>query len=42
DKDRDFHEEVRNAARSLVQTVKLMRQDKLKQPDAVLRDPRQK
>lgn len=35
-------EEVRNAARSLVQAVKLLRRGELKLPDASLIDPRQK
>ena len=34
--------EVRNAARSLVQAVQLLRAGKLLQPDAGLRDPRPK
>jgi multimeric flavodoxin WrbA len=42
DADTAFQEEVRNAARSLVQAVKLMRGGELKQPDAGLRLPRQK
>ena len=42
DKETDFHEEVRNAARSLVNAVGLLRRGELKQPDASLRDPRQK
>ncbi len=42
DRERDFHEEVRNAARSLVSAVKLLRRGELKQPDASLSDPRQK
>jgi multimeric flavodoxin WrbA len=42
DRDRDFHEEVRNAARSLVTAVRLLRRGKLKQPDATLREPRPK
>lgn len=42
DKEKDFQEEVRNAARSLVQAVKLLRRGELKAPDAALRDPRQK
>ena len=42
DQDKDFHEEVRNAARSLTSAVRLLRRGKLKQPDASLRDPRPK
>ena len=42
DQDTDLHEEVRNAARSLVNAVRLLRRGELKQPDASLRDPRQK
>jgi hypothetical protein len=42
DADTAFQEEVRNAARSLVQAVKLMRHGELKQPDAGLCAPRQK
>jgi hypothetical protein len=42
DADADFQEEVRNAARSLVQAVKLMRRGELKQPDEALRPPRPK
>ena len=42
DREEDFQEEVRNAARSLVQGVKLLRSGELKLPDAALRDPRQK
>jgi multimeric flavodoxin WrbA len=42
DRDTDFQEEVRNAARSLVQAVKMSRRGELKQPDADLRPPRQK
>lgn len=42
DREKDFHEEVRNAARSLVQAVKLLRRGELKLPDASLVDPRQK
>jgi multimeric flavodoxin WrbA len=42
DRDTAFQEEVRNAARSLVQSVKLMRRGELKQPDAGLRPPRKK
>jgi multimeric flavodoxin WrbA len=42
DQENDFHEEVRNAARSLVQAVRLSRRGDLKLPDASLTDPRQK
>lgn len=42
DKENDLHEEVRNAARSLVNAVRLLRRGELKLPDASLRDPRQK
>jgi len=42
DHDEDFHEEVRNAARSLVNAVRLLRRGKLTQPDAALHDPRPK
>ncbi|MNC94343.1 hypothetical protein D3C83_111720 [compost metagenome] len=42
DRDKDFHEEVRNAARTLVSAVRLLRRGKLPQPDASLRDPRPK
>lgn len=42
DRDKAFQEETRNAARALVEAVKLMRQGKLAQPDARLRDARPK
>lgn len=42
DQDKDFQEEVRNAARSLVQAVRLLRRGDLKLPDASLTEPRQK
>ena len=42
DREKDFHEEVRNAARSLVRAVKLLRRGELKRPDAMLADPRPK
>jgi len=42
DKDRAFHDEVRNAARTLIQAVKLLRRGKLEQPDARLREIRPK
>jgi multimeric flavodoxin WrbA len=42
DRDKDFQEEVRNAARSLVTAAHLLRRGELKQPDAGLREPRPK
>jgi multimeric flavodoxin WrbA len=42
DKDEGAQEEVRNAARALVQSVKLLRRGELDQPDAGLREPRPK
>jgi multimeric flavodoxin WrbA len=42
DRDAAFQEEARNAARALVQAVKLMRNGELKLPDAGLREPRKK
>jgi multimeric flavodoxin WrbA len=42
DGDKDFRAEVLNAARSLVEGVRLMRRGQLKQPDAALRHPRPK
>ena len=42
DRDKAFHEEVRNAARSLVNAVRLQRRGALPRPDASLRDPRPK
>ena len=42
DQDENFHEEVRNAARSLVNAVRLLRRGRLKQPDATLSEPRPK
>jgi multimeric flavodoxin WrbA len=42
DKDARLQEETRNAARALVEAVKLMRRGELKQPDAKLREPRPK
>ena len=42
DHDRAFHEEMRNAARTLVQAVKLLRRGRLAQPDARLREIRAK
>jgi multimeric flavodoxin WrbA len=42
DRDKDFCAEVVNAARSLVEGVRLMRRGQIKQPDAALRQPRPK
>jgi multimeric flavodoxin WrbA len=42
DRDTDFQEEVRNAARTLIEGVKLLRSGKLPQPGAGLREPRPK
>ena len=42
DEDTALQEEVRNAARSLVETVRGIRSGKLKQPDAKLSAPREK
>jgi hypothetical protein len=42
DEDRALQEEVRNAARSLMQAVALLRRGELHQPDDGLRDPRPK
>src|SRR6185437_5009100 len=42
DRDADFQEEVRNAARALTQAVKDRRSGKLKPPDRGLREPRPK
>jgi hypothetical protein len=42
DKDEEFQEEVRNAARSLTRAVRLLRRGELQQPDALLREPRPK
>ena len=42
DVDKDFHEEVRNAARTLINAVRLLRRGEFKQPDASLREPRPK
>ena len=42
DQEKAFHEEVRNAARSLMRAVRLLRRGDLKLPDASLTDPRQK
>jgi multimeric flavodoxin WrbA len=42
DADRDFQEETRNAASTLIEAVKLMRHGKLPVPGARLREPRPK
>jgi hypothetical protein len=42
DRDRDVQEDVRNAARALVQAVKQLRRGELKQPDAGLHPARPK
>jgi len=42
DRDHAFQEETRNAARALIQAVKLMRRGELAQPDAGLSQPRAK
>ncbi len=42
DRDTAFQEEVRNAARSLVEAVKLSRSGAMQQPDAELSAPRKK
>jgi multimeric flavodoxin WrbA len=42
DEDRALHEEVRNAARALMQAVTMMRGGELPQPDESLREPRPK
>jgi multimeric flavodoxin WrbA len=42
DQDKDFHEEVRNAARTLINAVRLLRRGEFKQADASLREPRPK
>jgi hypothetical protein len=42
DDDKAFQAEVRNATRSLVQAVKLIRRGKFQQPDARLREVRPK
>jgi multimeric flavodoxin WrbA len=42
DSDKGFQEEVRNAARALVNAVRLLRRGKFKQPDSSLREPRPK
>jgi multimeric flavodoxin WrbA len=42
DSDEGFQEEVRNAARTLVNGVRLLRRGEFKQPDSSLREPRPK
>ena len=42
DEDHSFQEETRNAARALIEAVKLMRRGKLAQPDRRLEEPRPK
>jgi multimeric flavodoxin WrbA len=42
DSDKEFQEEVRNAARALVNAVRLLRRGEFKQPDKSLREPRPK
>jgi hypothetical protein len=42
DRDTGMQEETRNAARSLINAIKLMRRGEFKQPDASLREPRPK
>jgi multimeric flavodoxin WrbA len=42
DRDGDFQEEVRNAARSLAQAVRMLRSGEIEQPDVRLREPRPK
>lgn len=42
DKDEDVQEEVRNAARALINTIELMRAGELERPDAGLESPRPK
>jgi multimeric flavodoxin WrbA len=42
DQDKDFQDETRNAAKSLVAGIRLMRRGALKQPDAKLHEPRPK
>ena len=42
DRDLDFQEEVRNAARALVAAVRQLRRGEIKPPDARLREPRPK
>jgi hypothetical protein len=40
DTEKKFHEEVRNAARSLVNAVRQSRRGESKQPDSSLKEPR--
>jgi len=42
DRDEHFHREVRNAAGSLVNAVRLLRRGELRQPDASIQEPRPK
>jgi len=42
DREKDFQQEVRNAAHSLIHAVRMLRRGALKQPDARLREPRPK
>ena len=42
DRDSDVQEETRNAAHALMQAVRMMREGRLEQPDAGLREPRPK
>jgi multimeric flavodoxin WrbA len=42
DREKEFHEEVRNAARALVHAVKLLRRGKLNLPDKAIASPRPK
>lgn len=42
DQDKHFQKEIKNAARSLMTAVRLLRRGKLKQPDAGLREPQPK
>jgi len=42
DTEKDFHEEVRNAARALVNAVRQSRRGEFKQPDRSLKEPRPK
>jgi multimeric flavodoxin WrbA len=42
DQDKNFQKEIRNAARSLMSAVRLLRSGKLKQPDAALQEPQPK
>jgi hypothetical protein len=42
DREKEFHEEVRNAARALVHAVELLRRGQLNLPDKTTTDPRPK